>query len=203
VIRVEDFRGMPSVGVQPKEVFFRYKVEGDEREASMVTSSVDQVSQWKKGRPVDVLYLDGRAVLVEVQPAQFPFPTAVFLLFALMVWLLIGVPSLTYALVGIRRKYQLLKNGVVRQGKLLSFETLSSFLSWTPTGRFRATYTYIDSAARELLDTAPSRDLTLLNQKKKGDEIDILVLPTDERRSTILDSSTERVLLRTASHVSL
>jgi hypothetical protein len=62
-----------------------------------------------------------------------------------------------------------------------------------------ATYTYLDAAGREVLGSAPSRDLTLLNGKKRGDAIDILVLPTDERHSTILDSAAERVLSRATS----
>jgi hypothetical protein len=90
-----------------------------------------------------------------------------------------------------------LADGVVRTGKLISFESQMAFVSWHQTGRYLATYTYSDSTGREVVGTAPSRDLTLLNSKKKGDEVDLLVLPADERCSTLVDSAVERVLRRT------
>jgi hypothetical protein len=209
VIRVEDVRGFPVDGVQPKIVFFRYQADGVERERSMTTLSVDKVSRWQKGEPVPVLYNDKGAIIDGLEPAHLPF-LAVLMIISVSTEVLIAVALLVYAVLGIRRKYRLLKEGVSRQGKLISFEALSLFLlpektiarrfpeltRPESTGRFMATYKYLDSPGREVLASAPSRDLTLLNGKKKGDPIDILVLLTNERRSTILDGPAERVMTR-------
>jgi hypothetical protein len=199
VVRVEDVPNLSVNGRHPMRVYFRYKVGGAEREASMLTLSTTEVAKWQKGRPVAVRYLGDRATLADLTPADFPIPRAGLVALTLLLNGCFGMPFFVYALIGLRRKYRLLANGIVCQGKLLSFETLSSFFSWYPTGRFMATYTYLDSAGREVLGSAPSRDLTLLNGKTKGDPIDILVLPTNERRSTILDSSAERALNRATS----
>jgi len=209
VIRVEDVRGFPVDGVQPKIVFFRYQAEGVERERSMTTLSVDEVSRWQKGEPVPVLYNDKGAIIDGLEPAHLPF-FGVLMIISVSTGVPIAVALLVYAILGIRRKYRLLKEGVSRQGKLISFEALSPFLvpeklisrefpqlaRAESTGRFLATYLYLDATGRELRGGASSRDLMLLNGKKKGDEIEILVLPSNERRSTILDGPAERVLTR-------
>jgi hypothetical protein len=209
VIRVEDVRGFPVDGAQPKIVFFRYQADGVERERSMTTLSVDKVSRWQKGQPVPVLYNGKGAIIDGLEPAHLPF-LGVLMIISVSTGALIAVALLVYAILGIRQKYRLLKEGVSRQGELISFEALSLFVlpektiahqfpeltRPESTGRFMATYTYLDSAGREVLGSAPSRDLTLLNGKKKGDEIEILVLPANEQRSTILDGPAERVMTR-------
>jgi hypothetical protein len=209
VVRVEDVRGFPVDGVEPKIVFFRYQADGIERERSMTTLSVDKVSRWQKGESVPVLYNDKGAIIDGLEPAHLPF-LAVLMIISVSTEVLIAVALLVYAILGIRRKYRLLEEGVSRQGKLISFEALSLFLlpettiarrfpeltSPESTGRFLATYSYLDAAGRELRGAAPSRDLTLLNGKKKGDPIEILVLRSNEQRSTILDGPAERVMAR-------
>jgi hypothetical protein len=209
VIRVEDVRGFPVDGVQPKIVFFRYQADGVERERSMTTLSVDKVSRWQNGQPIPVLYNDKGAIIDGLEPAHLPF-LGVLMIISVSTEVLIAVALVVYAVLGIGRKYRLLKEGVSRQGKLISFEALSLFLlpemtiarrfpeltRPESTGRFLATYSYLDAAGREVLGSAPSRDLTLLNGKKKGDPIEILVLASNERRSTILDGPAERVMTR-------
>jgi hypothetical protein len=195
VTRIEDVPGFSVNGVGPKRVFFRYKADGMERDASIETVSVAEVSQWQKGRLIAIRYLDGRAEIDGLEPVTFPIPIPLMVFGPAATFVLLGFPFLAYGVTGAIRKYRLLRRGVVRPAKLLSCESqFSFFLAWRPTARFKATYTYTDSTSRELWGSAPSTDLTLLHQKKKGDEIEILVLPNDERRSTILDSATERAL---------
>jgi hypothetical protein len=197
VILVEPGRNLTFNGVQPERVVFRYKADGVEHEASMETVSVTEVSNWQPGRAIEVRHLDGRATIIGLEPVRFPFPTALMAIAPLLTFDVVGIPFLVYAVTGVRRKYGLLKHGVVLSAKLLSCETLSTiFMSWQPTARFKVVYVYADSTGRELTGSSPSTDLTLLNGKKKGDEVQILVLPADERQSMILDSPTERTLDR-------
>lgn len=194
VTRIEDVPNFSVNGIQPRRIFFRYKADGIERDASMETVSVTEVSNWQMGRVIEVSYLDGQAVIVGLKPVEFPLPLPVMLFAPVAMFVLLGFPFLAYGVTGAIWTYRLLRLGVVRPAKLLSFESQSSFLSWNRTARFKATYRYTDSTNREHSGSASSIDLTLLNQKKKGDEIEILVLPHDELRSTILDSATERAL---------
>jgi hypothetical protein len=204
VIRIEDVPTVTVNGVHPKRIVFRYKVDGMEQDASMETVSVAEVSNWQKGRPVEIRYFDRRAEIDGLQPVAFPFPLAAMLFAPYAMFFLVGLPFLAYSSIGVLRKYRLLKYGVVRPAKLFSFEAENSLFPWPPPGPFRfswratacfkATYTYTDSTGRGLSGSSPSTDLMLLNQKKKGDEIEILVLPNDERRSALLDSATERAL---------
>jgi hypothetical protein len=208
VVRVEDAPGFSIDNVQPKRVFFHYQSEGIDRERSMVTLSVNKVAGWKPGQPVPVLYNDQGAIIDGIESPKLPV-IAVVMMLAAAAWTLTSIPFLSYAFAGISRKYALLKNGIPRQGKLISFESLPTFprtrsslrslllvetLDSLALDRFLATYSYLDSSGRERIGKAPSRDLTLLKAKTKGDEITILVLPGDERRSTLLDAAAERVV---------
>jgi hypothetical protein len=195
VIQVEDVPNLSVNGVTPKRVFFRYQADVLEREASMMTESVAEVSKWQKGRPVGVRYLDGRATIVDVQPIDFPIPMSLMWT-GQVAMLVLGGALLVFGLIGARRTYRLLKYGVVRPAKLVSCEALSPSLSSRLTARFKATYVYADSTGHEIFGSATSTDLLLLSQKK-GDEVRVLVLPEDERRSAILDSPTERMLTLT------
>ena len=195
VLRIEDTPGLTLNNVPPKKVTFRYKADGVEHEDSVTVNSVE-VSEWKKGQPVAVLHVNGQAILADVHPVAFPIP-AWLMITSIVSWLAVGISFLVYGLVGTQRKYQVLRRGVCRQGNLLSIETWNVFASSFPTGWFRATYTYVDSTGREWLGVSRTRELTLANHKRKGDPIEILVLPSDERCSTLLDSATERALIGT------
>jgi hypothetical protein len=161
-----------------------------------VTVNAPEVSGWKSGRPVAVVYLNGEAILADIHPVEFPIPRGLVIA-SIVCWSLAVVAVLAYGLAGARRKYLVLRHGVLREGKLLSFETWTMFTSSFPSGAFRASYTYVDSTGRERLGVSRSRDLTLANHKQKGDPIEILVMPADERLSTLLDSAAERALIRT------
>jgi hypothetical protein len=195
ILRVEDAFGPTLNNVPPKNVTFRYKADGVEHEKS-VTVNAPEVSGWKSGRPVAVLYLGDDAILTEIHPVEFPIPPGLMIA-SIVCWSLAVVAILAYGLAGARRKYLVLRHGEPREGKLLSFETWNMFPSSFPSGWFRASYTYVDSAGRERLGVSRSRDLTLANHKQKGDPLEILVLPADERLSTLLDSAAERALIRT------
>jgi hypothetical protein len=196
VLRVEEDAFGPTLNnVPPKKVTFRYKADGVEHEKS-VTVNAPEVSGWKSGRPVAVVYLNGEAILADIHPVEFPIPRGLVIA-SIVCWSLAVVAVLAYGLAGARRKYLVLRHGVLREGKLLSFETWTMFTSSFPSGAFRASYTYVDSTGRERLGVSRSRDLTLANHKQKGDPIEILVMPADERLSTLLDSAAERALIRT------
>jgi hypothetical protein len=193
VIRVEDVPNLSINGISPKRVFFHYQADGVERETSTITVSVAEVAKWQKGRRVDVRYLDGRATIVDVQPVDFPIPMS-FIWAGQIAMLCLGGALLGFGVVRARRAYGLLKHGVVRPAKLVSCEALSLTMWSHLAPRFNATYVYADSSGHEIFGCATSADLLLLSQKK-GEEVRVLVLPGDERRSTILDSAAERVLI--------
>jgi hypothetical protein len=196
VVSVERAEGFSLNGIQPKQVRFRYRVNGSDREGSMMTLSVAKVEGWKQGEPITVQYDAGSdaAAIVGLEPAELPF-TRVLIVMSIVAWVVVAVPFLAYAILGVRRKHQLLKYGTPRSGKLVALELAGSPLRfWPSTNCFVVSYSYLDSTGRERPGRARSRDLTFATGKQKGDSVDILVLPTDERRSTILDNPAERVL---------
>jgi hypothetical protein len=198
IVTVEDVPGFSFNGIEPKQVRFRYRVDGSECEGAMMTLSARKVEHWKNGDPVTIQYdaASGAAAIVGLEPAGVPVPRAVIIA-SIAGWLVISVPFLAYGILGVRRKYQLLKEGLPRQGKLIALELAGSpLVFWSHTNCFAVRYSYLDSTGRERAGSARSRDLTFAAGKQKGETIDILVLPADERCSTVLDNPAERVLSR-------
>ena len=60
-------------GENPKTVYFRYTVNGEEKNEKMDTMSVDEVSTWQPGRKITIKYLNDQATIPELQGVDFPF----------------------------------------------------------------------------------------------------------------------------------
>jgi hypothetical protein len=198
VLRIETVYNVTINEVHPRRVFFDYQ-DGDKfKTASMDTMSVDLVAGWHPGQPLEVKCLDGQATVPELQPVDFPF-----WLFALMpfIFATIGVPFLGYAVKGALDKRGLLMFGDFRKAKLLSLcpvQGIGTFSTSLLKTRFEANYVYKDDAGQEVYAKSLTTDLRLLNEKKAGDEIDILAALKRTPATQIVDAKL-RELLATAS----
>ena len=187
VVSVETVRNVDINGVNPRRIVFRYEVDGRTKQYSMDTMPSEETSGWKPGHQITIRYLDDEATIPSLQPLEFP----VFL-FLLMsaVFSIIGLPFLLYGILGARRKLSIMRFGIVKNAQLLSLTPLSGYAGWFVKTRFEATYVFRGSNGNDAYGRSFTTDLVLLNEKKKGDEIEILVLPDNEQRSQILDAPT-------------
>jgi hypothetical protein len=197
VIKIATVHNVQINGTNPKRVFFRYTLNGNSKQASMDTLSIDEISDWKPGRLIAIRYLGNEATIPSLEPAYFPF--FIFLLVPLLFWL-IGLPSLAFCIVGAKNRLKIMKLGVVKKARLLSLAPIYSlppiysFAWWFLKTRFEATYVFQDASGNQAFGASLTTDLMLLNEKKKDDEIEILVLPTQETKSLILDAPLLRKL---------
>ena len=83
----------------------------------------------------------------------------------------------------------MLRLGRPAKGRLLALAPVQVYGCGLPffKSRFEATYVYTDSSGKDLYGQCLTTDLSLLNEKRKGDELDILILPENERKSVLLD----------------
>lgn len=185
VTKIETIRNEEINGVNPRRISFRYEVSGHTNLATMETLSVDDISDWKPGRQIVIRYLGGEATIPSLEPADFPW--IIFLLMPLFFGF-IGAPFLIYCIVRARNKLRVMKFGIMRKARLLSLAPAASFgISWFFKTRFEANYVFQSEKGGEIFGSSLTADLALLNEKKKGDEIEILVLPGQEMKSLILD----------------
>ena len=123
-----------------------------------------------------------------LEPADFPW--IIFLLMPLFFGIF-GAPFLIYCLVLARNKLKVMKLGVVKKARWLAFAPVASFgTSWFFKTRFEVNYVFQSEKGGEIFGNSLTTDLALLNEKKKGDEIEILVLPDQEMKSMIIDFPT-------------
>lgn len=191
VVKIETVRNVEINGVNPKRIFFRYSVNGNTKQTSMDTLSIDEVSDWKSGRQITIRYLGDEATIPTLEPADFP--DFIFVLMPLFFGIF-GLPFLLYSIIGARNKLKIMSLGFVKKARLLSLAPINSIGMWFLKARFEATYVFQDAKGNEIFGSSLTADLILLNEKKKGDEIEILVLPTQETKSLILDTPNLRRL---------
>ena len=187
VVSVETVRNVDINGVNPRRIVFRYEADGRMKQGSMDTLPTDETSDWKPGRQITIRYLGDQATIPSLQPLEFPF--FFFLLLPLM-FTIFGFPFLLYSIAGARKKLKIMRLGVVKRAKLLSLAPLSSLGVWFIKQRFEATYVFSGSNGKDVYGKSLTTDLVFLNEKKKGDEIEILVLAPDEQESLVLDAPT-------------
>jgi hypothetical protein len=124
-------------------------------------------------------------------PSEFLFIPLIFGIF--------GIPAFAYAIAGALRKRRILMHGGLRPAKLLAMTPVSSFGpfggGWFKT-RFETSYAFKADDGSERFGRSLTTDLSLLNDKKRGDEVEILVLPTSDRHTLILDSKARQLLDR-------
>jgi hypothetical protein len=195
VTRVDTVYNITINDVHPKAVHFTYAVGGEDRQATMDTMSLDEVADWKSGQPVQIRYLGPDAVIPSLEPLDFPFYLFYFLPFFFAIF---GLPFLVYCGIGARQKIQIMKYGVLQQATLLSMTPISSFgsLGFFLKTQFEAIYSFIGPTGQPLIGKSHTGDLLLLNEKKKGELIDILVVPNRPGWSQILDGPTSSQIAR-------
>ncbi len=160
----------------------------------MNTLSVDLVSTWLPGHAIVIKHLDGQATVPELQTMDFPM-----WLFELMplIFAAVGIPLLVYALAGAATKKRLLQNGQVQKAKLLSMTPVQSFGTFGGSffkTRFDTNCAFVDECGLEAFGRSLTTDLKLLNEKKAGDEIEILALPGRPRDTLVVDSRVRALL---------
>jgi hypothetical protein len=187
VVSVETVRNVDINGVNPRRIVFRYEVDGRMKQYSMDTMPSEETSDWKPGHQITIRYLGDEATIPSLQPLEFPM-----FLFLLMpvVFLSIGLPFLVYGIFRARRKLRVMRFGIVKKAQLLSLTPLSGYAGWFVKTRFEATYVFRGSNGNDVYGRSFTTDLVLLNEKKKGDEVEILILPDNEQRSQVLDAPT-------------
>ena len=189
VTKIEVLHNEQINGVNPRKIYFRYEADGHTNSASMETLSVEETADWKPSRQITTRYLGDAATIPSLEPADFPW---IFFLLMPLLFGIFGAPFLIYCIIRARGKLKVMRLGIVKKAKLLSLAPVTSFgisSSFFKT-RFEANYVFQNDKGAEIFGSSLTTDLALLNEKKKGDEVEVLVLPNEEAKSVILDFPT-------------
>jgi len=189
LVRIDSNPFMTINDVHPEKMFFQYKIGDSVKIASMATLSVNEVADWKTGRQIPIRYLGDEATIPTLEPVEFPL--TVFLMLPLNA-MAVGLPFLLYCGIQARQRINLMRNGALRSARLEALVTtkpftLFLFLSSSSRTRATVTYSYIGKDNNQITATGTTSDLLFMNEKRKGDGIEILVLPERETKSLVVD----------------
>jgi len=173
-------------GVNPIKIVYEYKAGGNILKDSFQTMSVMTVKNWKKGDKITIKYFDGDSIIPELEPVKFPF----WIIFVFdLVFVIIGLPFLVFSISGALKQRTLYINGIERDAKIISMAPVGRLIFSFIKDRFLVNYSYKKSNGQESFGKSSTTDLTLINDKVKGDRIPILFDSSNEDRNCIVDDS--------------
>jgi hypothetical protein len=172
-------------GQSPRLITYQYTNEGQPRTDQFETFDTERVSALHPNDELSIRVLDGKSIIPSLKPFSFPF-TALFLaipgLFAL-----IGLPFLLIGLLPTLKKYRLYRHGLVRTGTVQGITAQSRIASLaSAVPNYVVSYQYAGLTQPQLFGESSTNDLLLVNGKKLGDTVQILISPTDEKSSCLL-----------------
>jgi hypothetical protein len=165
-------------GKHPIEIFYKYDFQNKLKTDSFQTLSLKKIKDWHIGDAINIKYFNGATIIKNISPLTFPI---LLFLFPLL-FFVIGLALTFFGLRKIIQKYRLLKYGEPKKATFSHFETSGNEIT--------IYYYYTTSYGKIINGDSKTKNLSLLEGMVKGDTIDILYLPNNEKISCILELKT-------------
>lgn len=183
-------------GINPVIVSYSYLANGRRRVSSMETLSVELANTLRPGDPLAIRVLGDDSTVPQMEPASLDF-----LWVPLLIFPVIGLFFIGFAVLGARKKCRLLASGVQSTAELIGMAPLSWWgwgRSFFNRPRFEISYFFSADDLSRQYGQSITKDLNLINEKRRGDKIDILVMPGRSSQSMVIDFGAERILAESA-----
>ncbi len=169
-------------GQHPAILSYSFEFDGQTKFSKVKTLEPTKVEQLNVGDSVDIKTLNNQSIIVGFRPYSFPIG---FIFFFPIPFLIIGLPFLISLLFGVSKEVKLYKEGQLIDGEILAM-TPNSGLPITNIGQsVNVHYQYNDSKGKRQIGKSKTTDFSILSDKKKGETIKVLVLPTNEAKSCL------------------
>lgn len=177
-------------GENPIKVTYTYQDNEGVKRDSIETMSLSTVNNWKVGDKIRVKYHEGDSIIPDAEPVNFPF--WVFSLIPLIPSC-VGLTFLGWGLAGAWKKRYLYSRGEERVGKIISMAPTGGDRMFFLKPSFRIHYAFENQNGKTSYGDSVSSDIALMNEKRKGDDIFLLISPVNERVNCVLD---ERIMCK-------
>ena len=185
VISKEVDYSMSINNVNPVILTYEYEVDAIKVKDSFQTMSIMTVQNIQIGDNIALKYLEGDSIIPDLRPTDFPFWIVYILDFIIVI---IGLPFIYYSLHGALKKKKLYSIGQVREAKIISMAPVGNYSYFSfLKDRFKVNYSHYKSNGKESYGESTTTDLSLINEKRKGDTIAILYDPSDEDSNCVID----------------
>ncbi|WP_124981243.1 hypothetical protein [Nonlabens xiamenensis] len=157
-------------GEHPAIISYVYNADKSTYEDKVKILDSHKVNNWSINDTIDIKHLNGKSIIVDSKPFEFPWGIFIFIPF---VFAAIGIPFLIYAIKKVRAEIRLYKEGTVKTATILAIVP-NSGLPITNIGQ-SITIHYQWTELKKQTSNCKTTDFSILGDYKKGDLIKILV----------------------------
>ena len=137
----------------------------------------------KIGKEIQIKTFDNQSKIQNLEPFTFPF--YIFYLLPIIFFILGTIFSII-GLIPAIRDYNLYKNGIIREGTIISLIP-NSGLPITNIGQsILINYYYLSKSGYKIFGKSKTSDSSLMTEKKAEDKINLFVSESDENKSCIV-----------------
>lgn len=170
-------------GEHPLRISYEYVDKGLTKSDKFQTMDLEKTSELKIGSEIKIKTFENQSKIQNLE--SFTFPFYLFYILPLIFFVLGSIFSII-GLVPAFRDYNLYKNGIVKEGTVISLIP-NSGLPITNIGQsILINYYFIGSSGEKIFGKSKTTDFSIMTEKKSEDKIKLFVLENDENKSCIV-----------------
>ena len=184
--KITDLRPVNNVtinGEHPLKISYEFSNNGLSKSDRFQTMDLEKTNEMKIGSEIKIKFFENQSKIENLEPFTFPF----YLFYILPgVFLIIGSIFSAIGLIPAFKIYYLYKNGIVKEGTIISL-TPDSGLPITNFGQsILINYYYLATNGQKIFGKSKTTDFSIMTEKKAEDKIKLFVSESDENKSCIV-----------------
>jgi hypothetical protein len=184
--KITDLRPVKNVsinGEHPLKISYDFLDNGITKSDKFQTMDLEKTNEMKIGSEIKIKAFENQTKIQNLEP--FTFPYYLFYLFPFF-FFVIGSIFSAIGLIPALRDFNLYKNGVVKEGTIISL-TPNSGLPITNIGQsILINYYYSGTDGQMEFGKSKTTDFSIMTEKKADDKIKLFVSENDETKSCIV-----------------
>jgi len=170
-------------GIHPTIINYSYDYNGQLINSKYRVLEEKKIENLEIGNDIKIKEHEGNSIIVGLKP--YNFEMRFFLLFPIP-FLIIGLPFLIYSILSLKKELNLYKFGKVTKGKIIALIPKSGFPVSNVGQGIIVHYEYETQRGNKIIGESFTNDFSIMNDKKRGDFIPILVSPENDHKSCII-----------------
>jgi len=186
IAKITDVRPVNNMtinGEHPLKFSYEFPENGLTKSDQFQTMNLEKTNGLTIGSEIKIKTFENQSTIANLEPFVFPFYVFYFLP---LLFFMLGMIFSIIGLVPAFRDYNLYKNGVVKEGTIVSF-TPNSGLPFSNAGQsILVNYYYSGSNGERIFGKSKTTDFSLMAEKKSEDTIKLFVSESDETKSCMV-----------------
>ncbi len=170
-------------GEHPVKITYEFLDNGVNKSDKFQTMDLEKINGMEIGSEIKIRTYNNQSKIQNLEPFNFPFYLFYILPF---IFFILGSIFSIIGLLPALRDYNLFKNGLVKEGTIISLIP-NSGLPLTNRGQsILINYYYFGSTGQKIFGKSKTTDFSIMTEKKAEDKIKLFVSESDETKSCII-----------------